>query len=133
MSLRTKLTTAFTLTLLAASALPASAAFPFGKKPNKEAYVRKLTPEQSALIDKAVVREAAVVKSVKERVPLVETYIQNMRPDPVMFQVPDSDWHGLARVDFGKVINDETFAKGEASDANTKKGKLSGITHVLSY
>src|ERR1700722_594993 len=134
MSLRTKLTAVFSLTLLAASALPAAAAFPFGKKPNKDADVRKLTPEQSALIDKAVIREAAVVKSVKERVPLVETYIQNMRPDPIMFQVPDSDWHGLARVDFGKVINDETFAKGEAANSNTKKGgKLSVVTHALSY
>jgi hypothetical protein len=134
MSLRTKLTTALSLTLLAASALPASAAFPIGKKkPDADKDVRKLTPEQSALIDKAVVREAAVIKSVKERVPLVETYIQNMRPDPIMFQVPDSDWHGLARVDFGKVINDETFAKGEAANSNTKKGKFSGITHALSY
>jgi len=134
MSLRTKLTAVFSITLLAASALPAAAAFPIGKKkPKSDADIRKLTPEQSALIDKAVIREAAVVKSVKERVPLVETYIQNMRPDPIMGQVPDSDWHGLARVDFGKVINDETFAKGEASDANTKKSKLSGITHILSY
>jgi hypothetical protein len=133
MSLRTKLTAVFSLTLLAASALPAAAAFPLGKKPKKDEDVRKLTPEQSALIDKAVVREAALVKDVKERVPLVETYIQNMRPDPVMFQVPDSDLHMLGRVDFGKVISDETFAKGEASDANNKKGKLSVITHALSY
>jgi len=133
MSLRTKFLATFSLALLAASALPAAAAFPIGKKPKNEQDVRKLTPEQSALIDKAVVREAAVVKSVKERVPLVETYIQNMRPDPIMGQVPESDWHGLARVDFGKVINDETFAKGEAADANNKKGKLSGLTHALSY
>jgi len=134
MSLRTKLTATFTLMLLAASALPAAAAFPIGKKkPNTDKDIRKLTPEQSALIDKAVIREAAVVKSVKERVPLVETYIQNMRPDPVMGQVPESDLHMLGRVDFGKVINDESFAKGEAADANNKKGKLSGITHALSY
>ena len=127
-----KLTAAFTLALLAASALPAAAAFPFGKKPKTDKDVRKLTPEQSALIDKAVIREAAVVKSVKERVPLVETYVQNMRPDPIMGQVPDSDWHQLARIDFGKVINDETFAKGEAADSNNKKGKFSAITHALS-
>jgi len=50
-----------------------------------------------------------------------------------MGQVPESDLHMLGRVDFGKVINDESFAKGEAADANNKKGKLSGITHALSY
>ena len=69
------------------------------------APVRKLTPAQSALIDKAVLREREVVRVVKERAPLVETYIQNMRPDPILLQAPESDQHFLARVDFGRVIN----------------------------
>ena len=59
---------------------------------------RKLTASQNALIDKAVAREKEVVKTVKERAPLVETYIQNMRPDPALGQVPESDQHFLGRV-----------------------------------
>ncbi len=70
---------------------------------------RKLTAAQNALIDKAIVREKDVIKVVKEREPLVETYIQNMRPDAALLQVPTSDQHFLARVDFGKVINDEQY------------------------
>jgi len=130
MNLRTKSTAALTLALLAASALPA-AGFPGNKKkddPLKDA--RKLTPAQSALVDKAVVREAAVIKGIKERVPIVETYIQNMKPDPVMGQVPDTDTHYLGRVDFGKVINDEAYAKGGADD---KAGKLGFLKHSLGY
>jgi hypothetical protein len=130
MNLRMKSIAAVTLTLLAVSALPA-AAFPLGKKkedPNKDA--RKLTPEQSALIDKAIGREAITIKAIKERAPIVETYIQNMRPDPVMGQVPDNDNHMLGRVDFGKVINDSAYVPGAKDD---KGGKLGFMKHSLSY
>ena len=72
------------LALLVSTALPASASiFPAKKKPSP-APARKLTPAQSALIDKAVLREREVVRVVKERAPLVETYIQNMHPDPIL-------------------------------------------------
>ena len=76
----------------------------FGSKKKDANTGKKLTPEQSALIDKAIGREKGVIKVVKERAPLVETYIQNMKPDPVMRQVPESDEHFLGRVEFGKVI-----------------------------
>ncbi|HXE06529.1 MAG TPA: hypothetical protein VN612_01450 [Acidobacteriaceae bacterium] len=113
------------LVLLAASAPPAAtAAVIFGKKKvQQETPGRKLTAAQNALIDKAIVREKEVIKVVKERAPLVETYIQNMRPDPVLFQVPESDQHFLARVDFGKVINDDPY-KNNPGNFSGKKGKL---------
>jgi hypothetical protein len=85
MNFRTKLTSVATLTLFAAATLPA-AAFPLlgKKKPADQQEIRKLTPAQSALVDKAIAREKVVIDTLKKRTPLVETYIQNMRPDPVM-------------------------------------------------
>ena len=65
-----------------------------------------------------------MIKVVKERAPLVETYIQNMKPDPVLLQVPESDEHFLARVDFGKVINDDSYKDNKGNFA-AKKSKLS--------
>jgi hypothetical protein len=128
MNLRTKLTTAVTLAILAAPGLSAHA-FPIGKKKDPATLdQRKLTPAQSALVDKAVAREAVVVKTLKERTPIVETYIQNMRPDPIMGQAPDNDLHFLGRVDFGKVINDTTFIKGD-----TGEKKPGFLKHSLSY
>jgi hypothetical protein len=100
------------LALLLAASFPGLAgASIFGKKKVEQDTMpgRKLTPAQNALIDKAIVREREVIKVVKERAPLVETYIQNMKPDPVMLQVPESDEHHLARVDFSKVINDDAL------------------------
>jgi hypothetical protein len=68
-----------------------------------------------------------IIKTLRERSPLVETYIQNMRPDPVMGQTVDSDVHYLARVDFGKIIGENGFSKG---GMDNKKG---GFKHSLGY
>ncbi len=110
------------LAFLVATALPAHA-FPvlgIGSKKKDANTGKKLTPGQSALIDKAVIREKQVIKVVKERAPVVETYIQNMKPDPVMRQVPESDEHFLGRVEFGKVISDEAYK--DNPKANEKSG-----------
>lgn len=122
------------LTLLLAATLPASAgAAIFGKKKVQQDTMpgRKLTPAQNALIDKAVLREKEVVKTVKERAPLVETYIQNMKPDAALIQVPESDEHHLARVDFAKVINDDAY-KENKGNFEAKKSKLSFFKDSLS-
>jgi hypothetical protein len=133
MNLRIKLTAAATLTLLTAASLPA-AAFPlFGKKKNNgQQEVRRLTPAQEALIDKSIAREKLVVESLKKDTPLVETYIQNMKPDPVMAQAPETDWHSLARVDFGRVINDSPYAS-EKKGAGAGGGHLGFFKDSLAY
>ncbi|MDP9037851.1 MAG: hypothetical protein M3O02_01095, partial [Acidobacteriota bacterium] len=132
-----------TLALLIAASSPALAGVSiFGKKKvdPDTATGRKLTPAQSALVDKAIAREKNVIKVVKERAPLVETYIQNMRPDPVLLQVPESDQHFLARVDFNKVINDQTYATNKGNFEGKKSkfgffknsiGALGGISSSL--
>ena len=113
---RNKTIAGLSLALLIATAIPGHAAgLPlFGsKKKDKEVQVgKKLTPAQSALIDKAIIREKNVIKVVKERAPLVETYIQNMKPDPVMRQVPESDQHFLGRVEFARIIGDNPYQDG---------------------
>ncbi len=128
---RTKLTAAVTLAVLAAPAIPA-VAFPIGKKkPEPIADYRKPSAAQNALIDKAITREAVIIKTLKDRTPIVETYLQNMKSDPVMGQAPESDVHFLGRVNFGRVINDTSFAEG--SKADDKNGKMGVLKHSLGY
>jgi len=115
------------LLLALAATLPASAvSIPFlGKKQRKEDLpARKLTPAQNALIDKAIGREKEVVKVVKDRAPLVETYIQNMKPDVSLLQVPESDQHFLGRVDFGRIIGDNAY---ETKSIHSKSGGKFGF------
>ncbi|MEO6802395.1 MAG: hypothetical protein ABI197_04010 [Granulicella sp.] len=139
MIFRNRTTAVMLLAFFALSTLPAVAgAVPiFGKKKKKNQDVmssKKLTPAQNALIDKAIVQEKIVIKALKERSPLVETYIQNMRPDKNLIQVPESDQHFLGRVDFDKVIDNDTYKAGNAQKKGMFKQTssfLSGLSNIL--
>ena len=80
------------------------------KAPAPEMQPNMLTPAQSALVDKAIFRENnVVVKVLRQRTPLVETYIQAMQPDSVLSQIPESDQHFLGRVEFSKIIDGSQY------------------------
>lgn len=131
MKLRTSCIAGLAAAILAFSAAPASAAIPlFGKKAKEDLPARKLTPAQNALVDKAVAREAEVIKMIQDRSPLVETYIQNMKPDAALLQVPESDEHFLGRVDFKKVLNGDVY---QTEDAHKNTGKMGFFKNSLSY
>ena len=132
MVLRKQFIAGLLLAVLAPSAaLAISIPHPFAKKkPKDTGPVRKLTPVQIALIDKASAREKDVIKVVKERAPLVETYIQNMKTDKELLQVPESDQHFLGRVQFSKVIGDDPYATNKTKGSS---GKLGFFKNSLSY
>lgn len=96
-----------------------------------------LTPEQSALIQKAIAQEKVTVKSIQQHSPVVQTYIQNMRPDPKLYSVPESDQYMLGRVDFGKSFSDKDYAIRPTSHGFFKGSfkYVSGLTKAfnLSY
>ena len=47
-----------------------------------------LTPDQAALVQKSIGQEKILIKAIQQRTPLVETYIQDTRPDVKLYQVP---------------------------------------------
>ncbi len=106
-------------------------------KTQKYAPANPLTPEQSALVQKAVAREKATVQAIQKNTPVVQTYIQNMRPDPKLYAVPDSDQYMLGRVDFSRAFSDKEYAARGSSRGFFKGsvGFLSGLTKAfqLSY
>ena len=107
----------------------------YAKKTPRYEQVHQLTPDQAALVQKAIGQEKILIKAIQQRTPLVETYIQNTRPDVKLLEVPTSDQYTLSRVDFGKGFFDKTY---EAKDDANKKGwfkgsfgAISGITKAL--
>ena len=78
----------------------------------------QLTPDQAALVQKAIGQEKVLIKAIQQRTPLVETYIQDTRPDVKLYQVPVGDQYTLSRVDFGKGFFDKTY---EAKDQCTRR------------
>ena len=71
---------------------------------------RPLTADQAALVRESIARERATIREIQLRTPVVETYIQDTRPDPRLYQVPVADYYMLSRVDFRKAFGDKTYA-----------------------
>ena len=99
------------------------------KKATQDLPATKLTASQSQLIDKAVAREKVVIKTIKERAPLVETYIQNMKADNVVGQAPESDQHFLGRVEFDRIIGGNEYETNRSNSG----GKFGFFKHSTSF
>jgi hypothetical protein len=105
------------------------------KKTPKFEPVHQLTPDQAALVQKAIGQEKVIIKAIQQRTPLVETYIQDTRPDAKLYSIPVEDQYTLSRVDFGKGFFDKAYETRE-SKANHGffKGSfsaISGLTKAL--
>jgi hypothetical protein len=101
----------------------------YAKKAPKYEQAHQLTPEQSALVDKAVAREKVLIKNIQLRAPLVETYIQNTRPDARLYMVPTEDEYMLSRVDFAKTsFGDKSYEPRGQEKHGFFKGSFSAIT-----
>src|SRR6267142_5189666 len=68
-------------------------------------------------IDRVVTNENRLYNSIKNYSPLVETYIQNLKPDKDLGYVPGGDKYFLGRADFSKGVSlvslSETNGKGK--------------------
>ena len=92
------------------------------KKEPKYEQARQLTAEQAALVQRAIAQEKVLIKNIQLRTPLVETYIQDTRPDVKLYEVPTDDQYMLSRVDFSKGF----FDKGYEPKSQTKHGFFGG-------
>jgi hypothetical protein len=96
-----------------------------------------LSPAQTELIQRAIAQEKVTVKAIQEHTPVVQTYIQNMLPDPKLYSVPESDQYMLGRVDFGKSFSNKGY-ETKSSSHGFFKGSfkyIGGLTKAfnLSY
>jgi hypothetical protein len=96
--------------------------FAHARKTPKYEQTHPLTAEQSALVEKAVGREKVLIKNIQQRTPLVETYVQDIRPDVKLYQVPIGDQYMLSRIDFGKGFFDKTYTPRTIAKSGKKGG-----------
>jgi len=61
------------------------------------------------VVDRVLVREVENTKALRTYSPLVETYLQNMRPDKELGLVPYGDQYYLTRVSFKRSLEDVSF------------------------
>jgi len=73
------------------------------------------------VIDRVITNENRSIQSIRQYSPLVETYIQNLKPDKDLGFVPAGDKYFLGRADFSKGV-----ALVSLTDVNTKGKKIFG-------
>src|SRR5438270_4471638 len=84
------------------------------------------TPAQQArtmadVIDRVITNENRAIQQIRQYSPLVETYIQNQRPDKELGTVPAGDKYFLGRADFSKGVSLVSL-----TDTNSKGKKIFG-------
>jgi Peptidase family M48 len=81
------------------------------------------------VIDRVIVNENHLNQEIRKFSPLVETYIQNLKPDKELGYSPAGDKYFLGRADFSKGVNLVSL-----TDADTKGKKIfSGIGNFFSF
>ncbi|HEV2195856.1 MAG TPA: M48 family metalloprotease [Candidatus Acidoferrum sp.] len=75
----------------------------------------------SDVIDRVITNENRSIQQIRQYSPLVETYIQNQKPDRDLGTVPAGDKYFLGRADFSKGV-----ALVSLTDTNSKGRKLFG-------
>ena len=100
----------------------------YAKKAPRYEQAHQLTADQAALVQKSIAQEKILIKAIQQRTPIVETYIQDTRPDVKLYQVPIGDQYTLSRVDFGKGFFDRTYETKDAGKKGWFKGSFGAIT-----
>lgn len=100
------------------------------KDESKYGQVRPLTPDQAALVQQAIAREKVAIQEIRQRAPLVETYIQDTRPDAKVYETPVADDYILSRVAFDKVFVNDAYVRKTGSDHGFLKGSRNAFAKI---
>jgi hypothetical protein len=65
------------------------------------------------VVERAIEREHALMKMLKTRTPLIETYLQNLRLDPRAGPTPVEDHYFLGRMDLGESVDRHDYIAQE--------------------
>lgn len=80
------------------------------------------------VVDQIFEREHALMNFLKNRTPLVETYLQNLTPDSKLGATPKGDHYFLGRLDLGESIERRDYLVTQSS---LQKTMLGGVTKLF--
>src|SRR5581483_6677421 len=109
------------------STAPAAAATQ-NAAPAQTAVAAPTTMDQ--VVDRTIDREHALMAMLKERTPLVETYLQNLKLDPQMGPVPKEDHYFLGRMDMGDTVDRRDYL---SKDTSFQTRMMGGFTKMFKF
>ncbi len=80
------------------------------------------------VVDQIIEREHALIGFLKNRTPLVETYLQNLTPDAKLGAIPKEDHYFLGRLDMADSIDRRDYLTKQAS---FQKSLMGGVTKLF--
>ena len=80
------------------------------------------------VVERFIAREKGLVELLKDRTPVVETYLQNVKADADLGLVPVGDKYFLGHMDLGEDIGNRTYLKDSAS---IQKHLLGGVNKLF--
>jgi hypothetical protein len=83
-----------------------------------------------AVVDRVIQREHALMTMLNGRTPLVETYLQDLKMDPVMGISPKGDHYFLGKMDLGSTIERRDFL---SKDASMESSMLGGFVKLFKF
>jgi hypothetical protein len=115
-----------------ASAAPAAAVQPVSGTPGialaKPAPRTPVSVDQ--VVDQVIEREHALMNYLKDRKPLVETYLQNLTPDPKLGSAPKEDHYFLARLDLGESVDRRDYLSKQPHFQDMLMGGFSRLFRI---
>ncbi len=79
------------------------------------------------VIDRAIEREKAMIALLRDRTPLVETYIQDLKNDPQLGEAPTEDHYFLGRLD----LNSEDSRRDFLTKGSLQSRLLGGFSQIF--
>jgi len=121
------------ITLSAAGQQATEQAVPASQTSNvaNGASIATATPTtMDALIDRIIQREHALMAMLNGHTPLVETYLQDVKMDPVMGISPKADHYFLGKMDLGATVERRDFL---SKDSSMESSMLGGFTRLFKF
>lgn len=80
------------------------------------------------VVDRAIQREHGLMNLLRSRTPLVETYLQNLKPDPKLGATLDGDHYFLGRLDLATNVERRDYL---FKDESFQKNLLGGVSRLF--
>jgi Peptidase family M48 len=85
------------------------------------------------VIDQIIEREHALIQFLKNRTPVIETYLQDLTPDTKLGAVPKDDYYFLSRLDLAETVERRDYLTKQESFRNLLMGGVTKLFRAYRY
>src|SRR5256712_2261642 len=113
------------------TAAPSSSSTPQTTQPTTSTTPAAAPPTtMDQVVDRTIEREHGLMDFLKTRTPLVETYLQNLKPDPQLGPVPREDHYFLGRINMAESVDRRDYL---SKDTSLQSHLLGGFTKLFKF